>query len=660
MKLRYLFVVGLSLCVFASCSDPKDVTIVRKGYYFVMTTVDEWGNESEPSNMVYSPRVMESVVVGGEAGLSSGSAVFGSGGVLSRSGAKPVPGVISVKFKEGMRAALSSSIMGRAAVGGGMAVRRSGIEQVDRAASQIDGGVSYQRVFKYIEKHEHKAIKHGLDLWYKVSFDGIKVPVEQAVSAFSQVDQIEVVEGVVSAFLGDDRVSDFISSGSDVATKQLDAQLPFNDPYLYRQWHYDNRVSIESVHPNGHVNLFRAWKKQTGNPSVIVAIIDSNMDINHEDLSDAIWVNSREIPGNGIDDDGNGYVDDVTGWDFRLKTGNLNHNGSSHGTHVGGTVGAINNNGKGLCGIAGGSGRGDGVRLMNCNILTGPQADYCEAEAIKYAADNGAVIAQCSWGFLDPNDNYKALEDAIDYFIAEAGNVTDFPSSPMRGGVVICATGNDGRSDEKYYPSAYPQVISVSATNIKGERPRYANVGYWVNIAAPGGADPVADANGPGVMSCVPGGYGSMSGTSMSAPHVSGIAALLVADNPGITATELREKIVTSGKNFDPNDVDYLEKMGGGCINSSKYLAINDKMAPVAVSDLDFRYSKGVFQFAWSVPVDHGEDEIKRARIYYHWEPITKDNMSQVKQYSFSTSSATGRTATLDVLRIPGIEVAPE
>lgn len=658
---RVILNLSAIMVLICSCTRQSDPSGSHKGYYFAIQTIDQWGNESELSNVVYSPNVVGSV---GESALSS--SVFKSSGIATatkQSVEGSLSGVINIKFSQSMRAALSGSVMERAARQGGHATMISGISAVDRAAAQIEGGVSYQRVFRYVEKHEDKARAHGLDLWYSVSFDGARVPVSRAISTFSGLDQIEIVESVKSASLRDGEVSNFIPSGGAGMATRADqgGNLPFNDPYLSRQWHYDNRVNVvDNVHPNGHISLFRAWKKQTGSPNVIVAILDTNMDLGHEDLRDALWVNQGEIPGNGIDDDNNGYIDDIHGWDFVINNGALN-NAASHGTHVAGVVGAVNNNGIGVCGIAGGSGRGDGVKLMNCSMLEGGQSPNKEAQAIKYSADNGAVIAQCSWGFDQPNVNYKVMEDAIDYFIAQAGNAIDFPQSPMRGGVVVCAMGNDGRTDDKYYPAAYTQTISVSSTNIKGKRPTYSNVGYWVTIAAPGGADPVTDSKGPGVMSCVKGGYGSMSGTSMAAPHVSGIAALIVADNPGITADQLREKIETSGKNTDTSDPDFLALMGGGCINSSKYLAVDDKTAPVTVKDLDFRFFRGVYQFVWSVPVDHGEDEITQTRIYYHWEPITAENISKAKQYKFSNPLLkSGMQATLDIKRIADLAVESE
>lgn len=652
------FLAGLLL---SSCDKSSQEKAAHKGFYFAITTIDQWGNESELSNVVYEPRVVESAVTKGA--LSSGLGLLKAGNRITSNTAVDAlqEGVVNIKFKESMRAELSGSPMGRASrVGATAAV--SGISAVDRAAQAIEGGVSYQRVFKYIEKHEAKARAHGLDLWYTVSFDGSRVPVSRAISTFAAVDQIEVVEGAPSIGLPDNRVTEFVPSKGDgvISHATSGAEPPFNDPYLYRQWHYDNRVGITTdVARGGHVNLFRAWKKQTGNPSVIVAIIDSGIDLEHEDLKDAMWVNSGEVPGNEVDDDGNGYIDDVHGWDFIRDEGSLSHS-DSHGTHVAGTVGATNNNGIGVCGIAGGSGRGDGVRLMNCTILGKANIPDIQANAIVYAANNGAVIAQCSWGFDKPNVTYKALEDAIDYFIAEAGNAIDFPQSPMRGGVVVCAMGNDGRVDEMYFPAAYPQTISVSATNIRGQKPTYSNIGYWVTIAAPGGADPATDTQGPGVMSCIKGGYGSMSGTSMAAPHVSGVAALLVADNPGITAAQLRERIETSGKNTTPSDPDFLELMGGGCINASKYIALDDKTAPVAVKNLEFKYVSGNYLFTWLTPVDHGEDEITQTRIYYHWEPITQQNLSSARHHTIPTSQISGSDASFDIKYLLDVEIAPQ
>ena len=147
------------------------------------------------------------------------------------------------------------------------------------------------------------------------------------------------------------------------------SSLPMNDPLLQDQWHYQNDGTLAYSKKGADINLFKALEITHGSPNVIVAIVDGGIDINHEDLAANIWINTAEKNGtSGKDDDGNGYKDDVYGWNFVDNSATIVPH--SHGTHVAGTVAAVNNNGKGVCGVAGGSGHGDGVRLMSCQIFT--------------------------------------------------------------------------------------------------------------------------------------------------------------------------------------------------------------------------------------------------------------------------------------------------
>ena len=332
--------------------------------------------------------------------------------------------------------------------------------------------------------------------------------------------------------------------------------LPFDDPELEWQWHYYNDGSLdpELCVAGADINLLNAWKYTAGDNRVIVAVCDGGIMANHPDLADNMWVNEAEKNGQtGVDDDGNGYIDDIHGYNFCANSGKIT--ADAHGTHVAGTISAVNNNGYAVCGIAGGTGNGDGVRLMSIQIFEGNDGCYSStiAKGIKYAADHGAVIINNSWGY-DPGVYYgdneyeqwdSVLKDAFTYFKNNARL-----EGAMEGGLVVFAAGNE-TYPESAYPGAYRDYISVSAMSSDFKATYYTNYGPGVNVCAPGG-----DATYAGwltissVSTTEKDGYEYMQGTSMAAPHVSGCAALAVSyalkRGYTLTADELHRLILTS------------------------------------------------------------------------------------------------------------------
>ena len=337
--------------------------------------------------------------------------------------------------------------------------------------------------------------------------------------------------------------------------------LPFNDPELEWQWHYYNDGSLsELCTPGADINLLNAWKYTAGDNRVIVAVCDGGIMTTHDDIKDNLWVNEAELNGvAGKDDDGNGYIDDVHGYNFVTDKGKVT--ADDHGTHVAGTISAVNNNGFAVCGIAGGTGNGDGVRLMSIQIFEGNDGCYSSdiAKGVKYAADNGAVIINNSWGY-DPGIYYgdneyeswdSVLKNAFTYFKNNARL-----EGAMEGGLVVFAAGNETYS-EASYPGAYRDYISVSAMSSDYKATYYTNYGPGVNVCAPGG-----DANYAGwltissVSITEKDGYEYMQGTSMACPHVSGCAALAVSyalkQGYTLTADELHRLILTSVHDINP------------------------------------------------------------------------------------------------------------
>ena len=338
--------------------------------------------------------------------------------------------------------------------------------------------------------------------------------------------------------------------------------LPFNDPELEWQWHYYNDGSLdpELCKDGADINLLNAWKYTAGDNRVIVAVCDGGVMANHPDLADNMWVNEAEMSGaTGVDDDGNGYVDDIHGYNFVTDSGNVT--ADDHGTHVAGTISAVNNNGFAVCGIAGGTGNGDGVRLMSIQIFEGNDGCYSHqiAQGIKYAADNGAVIINNSWGY-DPGIYYgdneyeqwdSVLQEAFGYFKTNARL-----EGVMEGGLVVFAAGNE-TYPEASYPGAYRDYISVSAMSSDYKATYYTNYGPGVNVCAPGGDSTYAGwLTISSVSTTEKDGDEYMQGTSMACPHVSGCAALAVSyalkQGYKLTADELHRLILTSVHDINP------------------------------------------------------------------------------------------------------------
>ncbi|MBD0405187.1 S8 family serine peptidase, partial [Flammeovirga sp. EKP202] len=434
----------------------------------------------------------------------------------------------------------------------------TGDEQLDRLNNKY-GITKLSRVFPYSPKYEEKHQKYGLHLWYELVFSTNEEPSEVA-QQFSIFSDFEISKPVNKKVL---------SGGSYSVIENKEAlfsiQNAFNDPMFSKQWHYHN-TGQNNGDVGADISLLNAWQINAGDNSVIVAVTDAGIDTEHIDLSANIWVNENEIPNNGIDDDGNGYIDDIHGYNFAYDNGEIEK--GQHGTHVGGTIGAVNNNTIGVSGVAGGDGSGNGVKLMSCMAFANSGFSGGIAQSYVYAADNGAVISQNSWGHSQPTYFDQEILDAIDYFIAEAGN---YSNSPMKGGLVIFAAGNDN-DDDLYYPGYYEPILTVGATTNEDKKAYYSNYGDWVDIVAPGGE--TIGSSEKGVLSTLPNdNYGYFQGTSMACPHVSGVAALVVSAAKGtITNSELREILEQATDDISSQNPLFNGKLGYGRINAEKAL----------------------------------------------------------------------------------------
>ena len=434
----------------------------------------------------------------------------------------------------------------------------------------------------------------GMDRWYEaVLAEGVSA--EDAAARLGSLATVNFVQlNKLYSKASDCRVVPYPGCADAVATK---ADGVFNDPLLPEQWAYGNEGSTliaNDACAGADINVKDVWANlTTGDNSVIVAVVDEGVKYSHPDLEANMWSDPEGHHGYNFVD--NSY--DIT-WSSKYDTG--------HGTHCAGVIAAVNNNGTGVSGIAGGSGAGDGVRIMSCQVFSGKSGgtDAAVARAFEYAADNGASILSCSFGYdsgtFKSDDTFArtcpAEVAALRYFQATKNNPV------VDGGIVIFASGNDGKPYCSY-PGALSDIISVTAFAPDFLPTYYTNYGPGCNIAAPGGeynhrssregymiysailstvpseiGDNVTNETGPVD-------YAYMQGTSMACPHVSGIAALALSYalklGKTFSADEFKSLLLTSAGDIDSRLVGlksiyksefalepYFRQMGTGAIDA--------------------------------------------------------------------------------------------
>ncbi|TWD90239.1 subtilisin family serine protease [Neobacillus bataviensis] len=319
-----------------------------------------------------------------------------------------------------------------------------------------------------------------------------------------------------------------------------------NDPSFGQLWGMNNTGQSISGTPginNIDIDAPAAWDITKGNSNLVVGVIDEGIDYNHPDLQNNIWTNPGEIAGNGIDDDGNGYVDDIHGWDFWNGDNTIYDptDGDHHGTHVAGTIAATANNNTGVTGVA------PNVKVMSLKFL-GPEYGYTSdaISAVQYATRMGVKILNNSWG----GGSYdQALRDAIN----------------ASGALFVVAAGNDGMNIDSSpsYPASYDcsNILSVAAIDNQGNLASFSNYGpNTVDVAAPG----------VNILSTLPNNsYDYYNGTSMATPHVTGAAALLMSRNPNMTPQQAIDVLKSTGKTLPSLQ---------GMISSGKLINVNNAL----------------------------------------------------------------------------------
>lgn len=447
-------------------------------------------------------------------------------------------------------------------------------------------------------KFEKRQRAEGLHLWFDVVYSE-SIPATRASSRVASDPDVMIAEPVYK-----------VKSNS----------IEMNDPhYLTYQWHYDN-TGLYGFREGIDIGLQEVWDRFGifGNSEVVVAVIDSGVDCTHEDLLPNMWVNEAELNGTpGVDDDGNGYKDDVYGYNFVAQSAEINP--EAHGTHVAGTIGAANNNGIGVCGVAGGYYPDKpGVRIMALQVMDSrfPESFPNLVKVFQYAAENGAAIINNSWGYEQALKNMPSSDkQAIDYFVKNAGlDENGNQVGPMKGGLAIFAAGNE--AEDLCYPAAYDKVMAVAAVGPNGKAAYYTNYGDWVEVCAPGG-DHKVDATYGGVYSIgVNNTYVTMQGTSMACPHVTGIAALVLSASggPGYTKDDLWNAVM---EGTDPSIYDYNQDMlgllGVGMVSAPLALSTLNTTPPENVTSVVAEVNANTIYMNADVPADDTGDA-----YYYH------------------------------------------
>jgi subtilisin family serine protease len=437
---------------------------------------------------------------------------YNTGPALQQENWQPgvVPGVVVVKIKSG---ALSLSMS--------KADKSTGISSLDATLRQLNV-VSVGKMFR------HKPIPHG-----------------SGIPDISRILKIRIPEYLDPVRVAHELEKDpHVEYAEPVYVRQLCA-VP-NDARYFEQ-HYLLQIQAPE-----------AWDVQKGDSTVVIAIVDNGVDYKHEDLTANVWTNEPEASGvTGVDDDGNGFVDDIHGWDFGNDDADpIGLPTTFHGTHCAGIASAVTNNQIGI------AGSGWNCEFMPVKVSADDTPDDMPMgfEGITYAADNGADVISCSWGFY----GYSRWEqECVNY-------------AYRKGAVIICCAQNLD-AEGATYPASYQNVISVAAVKSDDTKANYSNYGPWIDICAPGGDEKA------GILSTMPNNeYASFSGTSMATPIVAGVCGLVKSLHPDWSTDQVIRQVLLTADNIDALNPQYSGKLGHGRLNALQALIRTDLQEPDA------------------------------------------------------------------------------
>ena len=475
-----------------------------------------------------------------------------SSGVIDLTeGGSVVPGIIRVKLaSEPDEDICVSSEDGTVVV--------TGIQTLDAAGTTLKI-TRMERVFPDAGIYEERTRREGLHLWYNIWYEEAETTPSRATSQISTLDGIAYAEAVPAI------------SSREVSVKANAANAStrtwyYDDPYCEKQWYLINDGTESWQTSGADVGLTdEVWSQYSGSPDIIIAVVDGGIHYEHPDLAENIYT----------------AEDGTHGWNFIQGTSDITY--YVHATHVAGLMAAVNGNGVGISSIAGGNGtEGSGVKLMICEIIDTRYAsaavDY--AAAIKYGADNGALISQNSWGYSSAQETAQTEKDAIDYFVKYAGCDSDgnqLEDSPMKGGVVLFASGNANTDNVIYAaPADYEGVVAVAALDANNVKASYSNYGSYMDISAPGGSTS-GDEEAQILSTYSSNSYAYMAGTSMACPLVSAACALIIQKygGQGFTQQQLLDILYSSAVDIDEQNPDYVGLLGAGALDIDAALSVD-------------------------------------------------------------------------------------